>query len=105
MGFKFDKDTPPMEREVARLLDDLCVRWGFCIPPGSFEEVSKRSILSDLEFASSVLEAEEMNPQYEPEWVRRIAERFRERFGAPEISSSTFVARVRGQEENWKTSG
>ena len=105
MGFKFDEDTPPMEREVTCLLYDLCVKWGFCIPPDRAEEISKRSSLSDMEFASSVLEAEEMNPQYEPAWFRRIAERFRERFGAPEISSSTFVDRVRGLKENWKTSG
>ena len=105
MGLKLDKDTPPMEREITYLLFDLCVRWGFCIPPDRADEIAKRSSLSDMEFASSVLEADEMNPQYERTWVRRIAERFQERFGTREISSSTFVDRVRGQKENWKTSG
>jgi hypothetical protein len=101
MGFKVAKDTPPMERELSYLLYDLCVIWGFCIPTVRAEEICRMGRWSAKEFAISVVEAEGMNPGYEQEWVRRIAERFRERFGAEEISESTFVDRVRDHKESW----
>ena len=92
---------PPMERGLSYLLYDLCVKWGFCIPTARAEEIRKTSLWSAEEFAISVVEAEGMNPEYEQEWVRKIAEKFRERFGAEEISESTFVDRVRDQKESW----
>ncbi len=87
MGFKIDKTVPPMERELAYLLYDLCVNWGFCIPPVRAEELRKLTYLSAEEFAINVVEAEGMNPEYESKWVRRIANKFRERFGVEEILS------------------
>ena len=90
-----------MERELSYLLYDLCVIWGFCIPPIRAEEICKTSHWGAKEFAISVVEAEGMNPEYEQKWVREIAEKFRERFGAEEISESTFVDRVREHKESW----
>ena len=101
MGLKLEDDMRPMERELSYLLYDLCVIWGFCIPPNRAEEISKMSHWSAKEFAISVVEAEGMNPEYEQEWVRKIAEKFRERFGAEEISESTFVDRVPNRKESW----
>ena len=88
-----------MERELIYLLADLCVKWGFCIPPDSFEQISKMDYYSDKEFAMDVVEAEGLDGY--SSWVNKIAERFRERFGTNEIDSSTFVDRVRGIKENW----
>ncbi len=99
MGFKVGKDVPPMERELIYLLADLCVKWGFCIPPDDNNEISKKEHYHAIEFAEDVVKAEGMEG-YEG-WVNRIAERFRERFGTDEIDSSTFVDRVRGNKENW----
>ena len=99
MGFKVPKDTPPMERELIYLLADLCVKWGFCIPPDSFEQISKMDNYNDRDIALDVVKAEGMDGY--SSWVNRIAERFRERFGTDEIDSSTFVDRVRGIKENW----
>lgn len=101
MGFKLEKDTPPLERELSYLLYDLCVIWGFCIPPIRAEEICQMSHWSAEDFAISVVEAEGMNPEYEQKWVRKIAEKFRERFGAEEILKSTFVDRVRNHKESW----
>jgi len=98
MGFKVPKDTPPMERELIYLLSDLCIKWGFCIPPDSFEQISKIGYYNDKGFAMDVVEAEGMDGY--SSWVDRIAERLRERFGTNEISSSTFTDRVRGIKEN-----
>ena len=90
-----------MERELYYLLYDLCVDWGFCIPPIETEEICKISYWGAEEFAISVIEADGMNPEYEQKWVREIAEKFRERFGAEEISASTFVDRVRNHKVSW----
>lgn len=99
MGFKVPKGTPPMERELIYLLTDLCVKWGFCLPPDSAEQISKMDYYNDRDFATDVVEAEGLDGY--SSWVNRIAERFRERFGTNEIDSSTFVDRVRGEKENW----
>ena len=56
---------------------------------------------SAKEFAISVVEAEGMHPEYEREWVSKIAEKFWERIGAEEILKSTFVDRVREHKESW----
>ena len=51
MGFKLPKDTPAMERELIYLLADLCVKWGFCIPPDSIERITKTDRYNDIDFA------------------------------------------------------
>lgn len=101
MGLKLGPNTPPMEREITYLLYDLCVRWGWCIPPISAEQISKRTQLNAEEFAFSVVAAEGLNAEYERKYVRKIAAKFRERFGDDEISTATFVDRVRGHDESW----
>lgn len=99
MGFKIGKDVPPMERELKYLLYDLCVKWGFCIPPDKQDKISKKEYYQAIEFAQEVVKAEGMEGYNR--WVNRIAERFKERFGTDRIDSSTFVDRVRGIKENW----
>jgi hypothetical protein len=99
MGFKVGKNIPPMERELIYLLADLCVKWGFCIPPDVHNVISKKENYEAIEFAQDVVKAEGMDSN--SDWINKIAERFRERFGANEIDSSTFVDRVRNQKENW----
>lgn len=100
MGIKVPKDTPPMERELIYLLTDLCVIWGFCIPPDDFDEISKQAYYHALDFAEDVLIAE--GTEAPARLRKRIAERFKERFGTDEIDSATFVDRVRGNNENWQ---
>jgi|GEM_PF-6991111 len=52
-------------------------------------------------FAASVVEAERLNPSYERKHIRRIAAKFHGRFGQDQISTGTFIDRVRGHKENW----
>ena len=99
MGFKVRKNVPPMERELIYLLADLCVKWGFCIPPDNFERISKMDYYHAKDFAMDVVKAEGMEDY--SRWTNKIAERFKERFGTDEIEASTFVDRIRGQKENW----
>jgi len=90
MGIKQPKDTPPMEREINYLLYDLCVDLGFCINPITAEEISKRTHLTANTFANDVIEADGLNPEYEKQWVRKIENKFRERFGVEEIYENSF---------------
>lgn len=99
MGFKVGKNVPPMERELIYLLADLCVKWGFCIPQNDLEQISKMNYYHAEDFAIDVVEAEGMEGY--TNWNKRIADRFRERFGSEEIDSESFVDRVRGIKENW----
>lgn len=101
MGFRVHRDTPPMERELIYLLYDLCVKWGFCIPPVAAESISRRAEIGAQEFASLVLEADGVDAEVEVKWLRRITEKFRERFNADQICQPTFTNRVRGNVENW----
>ena len=98
MGFKTGKNVPPMERELVYLLNDLCVKWGFCIPHVDFDQISKREIYTAHDFAVDVVVAEGMDSY--SEWVKKIEKRFIERFGCDEIQRSTFVDRVRGLKED-----
>lgn len=88
-----------MERELIYLLADLCVKWGFCIPPDRIEQISKMDYYNNRDFAMDVVKAEGLEGY--SSWVNRIAERFKERFGTDKIDSSTFVDRVRGIKETW----
>ena len=67
------------------LLGDLCKEWGFCNRLSAVDLVPDGTALSDTEFAYAVLRAEKMKPEYEPNWVRRIWEKFVARYG-PSIS-------------------
>lgn len=91
-----------MERELTYLLYDLCVKWGWCIPPASAEEICKCAQLSAEDFAASVVATEGLDPENEREYVLKIAAQFRERFCDDEISVSAFVDRVRGHTDPGK---
>lgn len=86
MGVGLDKQLPPLERALALLLYDLCVEWGFCIPSAEADRIARRKSLTAQEFAHEVLRAEGLNPEYERQWVRKIAARFVEHFGTSEVS-------------------
>jgi hypothetical protein len=86
LGLSLDKNLPPLERDLTRLLYDLCVDWGFCIPPVDAQRIARSKSVTARDFAHEVLRAEGMNPEYEVEWVRRIAARFVEHFGSGEVA-------------------
>jgi hypothetical protein len=80
------KDAKPgpvsLEKQIRNLLYDLCVDWGFCIPPADADRIARSKRLQAREFAIEVLRAEGMWPAYEAKWSRRIEQRFEERFGS-----------------------
>jgi hypothetical protein len=69
-------------KDLDLLLGDLCKEWGFCNRLSAADLIADGTVLSDTEFAYAVLRAEKMKPEYEPNWVRRIRERFMTRYGS-----------------------
>lgn len=65
-----------LNNEVEYLLYDLCVEWGFCIPPEDAKRIAQSANLNAEDFACQVLEAEGMNPEYEKQWKRKISNKF-----------------------------
>ncbi len=95
MGYKIDKSVPPLEREIRYLLYDLCVDWGFCVPPQDAERISVQEQYTAEQFATDVLVADGMNPEYEKKWFKKISAKFVERLGSDEVLAATFADRVR----------
>jgi hypothetical protein len=72
---------PMLEKMLGTLLDEMCLEWGFCLPPADRERIaSSRSLTAD-EFAAEVLRAEGFDPEYELSWYRKVRQRFIDRFG------------------------
>ena len=67
---------------MERLLYELCVDWGFCIPPEVSRRLSELPYLEAKDFANQILIAEGMNPEYEKQWKRKISNKFIAGFGS-----------------------
>jgi hypothetical protein len=86
LGLSTDKNLPPLEKDLTCLLYNLCVDWGFCLPPVEAQHIVRLKSVTSKGFAHEVLRAVGMNPEYEVQWVRRIAERFVQHFGSNEVA-------------------
>lgn len=67
---------PIFENEIDLLLSELCREWGFCNQLTAIDLIADGQDLSADDFAVAVLLAEQMNPESEITWRRRIAEKF-----------------------------
>ncbi len=76
-----DKSKLTMYEAVEFLLHDLCVNWGFCIPPNDAENIKESENLDADDFACKVLIAEGMDYDYEKEWRSKIRNEFIRHFG------------------------
>ncbi|KRR23666.1 hypothetical protein CQ14_32105 [Bradyrhizobium lablabi] len=70
-----------MEDRLSHLLDELCVDWGFCIPPADARRIASTTPLTADQFAHAVLTAEGFVPEYEKRWFKQIRQRFVDGFG------------------------
>jgi hypothetical protein len=82
MGMRRPNDFPPGERKLRYVLYDLCVKWGYCIPPADGDRIAQFKEITAEEFAIEVLKAEGFAPEQEPEQVRKIAAYFVEQIGS-----------------------
>ena len=70
-----------MKSKIHNLLDELCVKQGYCLPVHEVNNiVSKKHLFAD-EFAELVLLAEGMNPETDLEQFRNIKRVFSNLFG------------------------
>lgn len=70
-----------MSKKIEYLLNDLCVDWGFCIPPDDQRRIIEARSWEADDFSCQVLNAERMNPEYEKQWRKKIRSRFIEYLG------------------------
>ena len=70
-----------MSNSTEKLLNFLCVEWGFCIDPETANTLKTTQNIHADEFAYTILEAEGMDADIEIKWRRKIRNKFREYFG------------------------
>jgi hypothetical protein len=81
MGVRPLKQGSTLEDRLSQLLDELCVDWGFCIPPPDAQRIASTKTLTADQFAYAVLTAEGFVAEYETRWFKQIRQRFVDRFG------------------------
>lgn len=87
MGLNLDKNLPLLERKLRFFLYDLCVDWGFCIPPDDADRIATTQRISANEFAIEVVRAEGFSGIEGSDWVKKISQRFIEHFGTDELAA------------------
>ena len=70
-----------MKQKIEILLDELCVKQGFCLPRNEFEKIISKDHLYADEFAKLVLLGEGMDPDLEIKHFRNIKKIFSDLFG------------------------
>jgi len=81
MGVRPLKDGSSLEDRLSHLLYELCVDWGFCIPPADAQRLASTKTLTADQFADAVLTAEGFVAEYEIRRFEQIRQRFVDRFG------------------------
>jgi hypothetical protein len=81
-----------LEKEFRLILDEVARVHGFCDWSYSSPWFHDRDTVTAWEFADFVLIAEGMDPAYETEWRRTLAQAFSERFGRNSIAVSDYPA-------------
>jgi len=71
-----------MANTTEKLLNFLCVEWGFCLDPETTNILKSTHSMQAEEFACTVLKAEGMDSEMEIEWKRKIRNKFIEHFGS-----------------------
>ena len=87
MGLSLDKNLPPLERKLRYFLYDLCVDWGFCIPPKESDRIASMQRITAVELAIEVVRAEGSGGSEHSEWVEKISKRFIDQFGCDELAA------------------
>jgi hypothetical protein len=70
-----------LEERLSHLLYELCVDWGFCIPPADRQRIASTKSLTADQFAHAVLTAAGFIAKHENRWFQQIRQRFVDKFG------------------------
>ncbi|UTW45409.1 hypothetical protein KFE80_00285 [bacterium SCSIO 12696] len=71
-----------IDRNIDNLLGELCIKWGFCLPPKEHHRIASACSWDAESFARDVVESEGLNPEYEVGHVRSIRNKFIEVLGS-----------------------
>jgi hypothetical protein len=74
---------PMAATRVDRLLAELCVELGFCLPPEDRERLRDSPPSTIDDFTDAVFIAEGMDPLVHPQLRKQVKERVAEHFSAP----------------------
>jgi hypothetical protein len=81
MGVRPLKQDSSLEDRLSHLLYELCVDWGFCIPPADRQRIASTKTLTADQFANAVLTTEGRVAEYEMRCFKQISQRFVDKFG------------------------
>ncbi len=70
------------EKELRKLIDVMRVDMGFMIYDKDEKDIIDTKVITSEEFAAKILQAEEMDPEYNPKLFRQVRNKFREKFGS-----------------------
>ena len=74
------------EKRVAFLLEELCTRHGFCLPPLETQRIADNPPGNPDAFAQEVFRVEGLDPQSEPDLYRTVRATIENAF--PDVSRS-----------------
>lgn len=84
--------------QCSRLLDELCVRLGFCLPPLDRQRLAEDPPAEVLAFTNAVFVAEEMDPVTSDRHLyRQVRDLVREAFVAAEEAALQEALRLGGR--------
>ena len=82
---------PDLETDLNLFIDETAEDWGFNKRPDAAAILKGRAQVSALAFARAMVEADGMQPDREPSWVRRLKRRFGQRYRADAITAEEFA--------------
>ena len=69
------------EKELRKLIDVMRVDMGFMIYDEDEKKIIDTKVITSEEFAAKILQAEDMDPEYNLKLFRQVRNKFREKFG------------------------
>lgn len=69
--------------QMQALLDDLCQRFGICLPPGFQQRIKNSPPITATRFAEVVYRAEGLDPALGGELYKSVLARIEQAFAAP----------------------
>jgi hypothetical protein len=82
-----------LEEDLAILLGDVCVNWGYCNRLSAADLIAHGPHLNGDIFADAILRAEGHNPEMEGTMHRRLKRLFTDRYGSG-VSALTYLPGV-----------
>jgi len=70
------------EKELRKLIDVMRVDMGFMIYDEDEKNIINTKVITSEEFATKILQAEDMDPEYNLKLFRQVRNKFREKFGS-----------------------